>query len=241
MVALGLPTPNEDIKIQIYRLICKYTFNHQLIISSFKTEEEIYEFIDTAYAYYLEKGFKNFDENKGTLSTHIYVFLDYFSLAFIYQIKYNVSFAVAKYLTKNNVKNKDRCFKIYDTDSMDTITSGKLLPFSDPNDFEDDSMGDLSFADDNNEIDNYIEDDNNKYLLTLFSSIVDSYIKSRNNVPTFNSSQTRQIIKDYVLNGETLEFIAKKYNLSRQRIQQKLNNFYSYARKQEKLRNLLCG
>ena len=73
---------NSDLiknKSGIYKIICNFSYKNKKVVNSLAltdnvngNEGTIDDFINNAYLFYIDKCYKNYDKNKGKLSTHIH-------------------------------------------------------------------------------------------------------------------------------------------------------------------------
>lgn len=240
---------NIDKKTQndIYNLILKYTYSKDrpILILLKKYDISIDDFVNSAFLFYCEFCYKNFDDDKSNLSTHIYSCLNYNYITIIIQLKYNTSFNKAKYIAdiKKNGEGAVACANIYNCLSYNTCTS--LVDCDTSNsDEEEKQLCTDNFCD--MESDPYYILNNTKLTKEIIQQAIDEYT-SKIQTTQEKKTQLNKMLTYYINNilegnskkedSFTYQDIGDKFGICRERVRQHLDKFYRWLRKNNKVRN----
>lgn len=233
--------PDQDTMIDIYKLIYSYAINSPILKQSFPGDE-IQNFVNTAFVYYIDNTYQSFDETKGKLSTHIYSSLDYLAPFLRNMAIYNTSQTLAKILSRTAKRISDTYQKVdYMTKFTRSIDCTNTTLYSNCDDEDNLSYkSDKALSDDGGipEYEDYVD---NEIAYKTYKDCLDRWI---NKYPPKKHDMLRDIINSRIFGNEekdrlTLQAIADKYNLTRERIRQIQRNFINYAKNDKELRAAL--
>lgn len=233
--------PDQDTMIDIYKLIYSYAINSPILKQSFPGDE-IQNFVNTAFVYYIDNTYQSFDETKGKLSTHIYSSLDYLAPFLRNMAIYNTSQTLAKILSRTAKRTSDTYQKVdYMTKFTRSIDCTNTTLYSNCDDEDNLSYkSDKALSDDGGipEYEDYVD---NEIAYKTYKDCLDRWI---NKYPPKKHDMLRDIINSRIFGNEekdrlTLQAIADKYNLTRERIRQIQKNFINYAKNDKELRAAL--
>lgn len=233
--------PDQDTMIDIYKLIYSYAINSPILKQSFPGDE-IQNFVNTAFVYYIDNTYQSFDETKGKLSTHIYSSLDYLAPFLRNMAIYNTSQTLAKILSRTAKRTSDTYQKVdYMTKFARSINCTNTTLYSNCDDEDNLSYkSDKALSDDGGipEYEDYVD---NEIAYKTYKDCLDRWI---NKYPPKRHDMLRNIINSRIFGNEekdklTLQAIADKYNLTRERIRQIQRDFINYAKNDKELRAAL--
>lgn len=233
--------PDQDTMIDIYKLIYSYAINSPILKQSFPGDE-IQNFVNTAFVYYIDNTYQSFDETKGKLSTHIYSSLDYLTPFLRNMAIYNTSQTLAKILSRTAKRTSDTYQKVdYMTKFARSIDCINTTLYSNCDDEDNLSYkSDKALSDDGGipEYEDYID---NEIAYKTYKDCLDRWI---NKYPPKRHDMLKDIINSRIFGNEekdklTLQAVADKYNLTRERIRQIQRNFINYAKEDKELRAAL--
>lgn len=233
--------PDQDTMIDIYKLIYSYAINSPILKQSFPGDE-IQNFVNTAFVYYIDNTYQSFDETKGKLSTHIYSSLDYLAPFLRNMAIYNTSQTLAKILSRTAKRTSDTYQKVdYMTKFTRSIDCTNTTLYSNCDDEDNLSYkSDKALSDDGGipEYEDYVD---NEIAYKTYKDCLDRWI---NKYPPKRHDMLRNIINSRIFGNEekdklTLQAIADKYNLTRERIRQIQRDFINYAKNDKELRAAL--
>lgn len=234
--------PDQDTMNDIYKLIYSYAVNSPILRQSFPGDE-IQNFVNTAFIYYIDNTYQSFDETKGKLSTHIYSSLDYLAPFLRNMAMYDTSQNLAKILSHTNKRTDDTYKRVkYMTRFAKSIDCTNTTLYSNCDGDEDNLnyKSDKALTDDGGilEYENYAD---NEILYKIYKDCLDRWI---NKYPPERQDMLRDIVNSRIFGNEekdklTLQVVADKYNLTRERIRQIQKGFINYAKKDKKLRAAL--
>ena len=233
--------PDQDTMTDIYKLIYSYAINSPILKQSFPGDE-IQNFVNTAFVYYIDNTYQSFDETKGKLSTHIYSSLDYLAPFLRNMAIYNTSQTLAKILSHTAKRTSDTYQKVdYMTKfarSIDCINTTLYSNYDDEDNLS--YKSDKALSDDGGipEYEDYVD---NEIAYKTYKDCLDRWI---NKYPPKRHDMLRDIINSRIFGNEekdrlTLQAIADKYNLTRERIRQIQRDFINYAKNDKELRTAL--
>lgn len=234
--------PDQDTMIDIYKLIYSYAINSPILRQSFPGDE-IQNFVNTAFVYYIDNTYQSFDETKGKLSTHIYSFLDYLAPFLRNMAIYNTSQTLAKILSHTAKRTNDSYQKVnYMTKFARSIDCTNTTLYSSCNNEE----GNLSYKSDKAlsddggipEYEDYVD---NEIAYKTYKNCLDKWVSK---YPPKRHDMLKDIVNSRIFGNKekdklTLQAIADKYNLTRERIRQIQRDFINYAKKDKELRAVL--
>lgn len=231
--------PDQDTMNDIYKLIYKYAINSPILRQSFPGDE-IQNFVNTAFVYYIDNTYQSFDETKGKLSTHIYSSLDYLASFLRNMAIYNTSKTLAKILSHTAKETSDKYQKAnYMTKFTRSIDCTNTTIYSNCDD-DLSYKSDRALSDDGGilEYEDYI---NNEIVYKIYNNCLDRWI---NKHPPERHDMLRDIINSRIFGNKekdklTLQAVADKYNLTRERIRQIQKSFINYAKEDKELRTAL--
>lgn len=224
---------DNDIKVQIYKIILKYAYSQNKIYTFASNQDELDDFISYAYTYFLEDAYKNYDPEKASLSTYIYSTLDYQYKAIMMQAKYHVDRTTARNLVNKTYPNRMEklrsmfCFR----DSIDWCDSSVYYGNPEDNAEKDLQIKDSALASEVDYIKEFEIKEGDKGILDLFNKSVRNFC---NNHCSENPERNASIIKERFLSGATLQSLGDKYGLTRERVRQICNSYIKYAKKCDK-------
>lgn len=233
--------PDQDTMIDIYKLIYSYAINSPILKQSFPGDE-IQNFVNTAFVYYIDNTYQSFDETKGKLSTHIYSSLDYLALFLRNMAIYNTSQTLAKILSRATKRTSDTYQKVnYMTKFARSIDCTNTTLYSNCDDEDNLSYkSDKALSDDGGipEYEDYVD---NEIAYKTYKDCLDRWI---NKYPPERHDMLRDIINSRIFGNKekdklTLQAVADKYNLTRERIRQIQKSFINYAKEDKELRTAL--
>lgn len=224
----------EETMNSIYKLVCKFTYSHKGTIDNIGIEN-IDDFINNAYIFYLEYCYPSYDSSKGEISTHIYSVLEKNLTNIIYATKYNISvYSVKNALHCRRDDVKSNFYKIYNSDSIDNYYD------------EDDEDNvkkhiDLQIETDENNIATFEDCDFDKYVKEQLNKCINKYISKRKD--KVNAEKTKNILLFYFFNKfgnkkVTFQSIADNYGVTKQCIEQMISRFNRFARKDNTFRKI---
>lgn len=233
--------PDQDTMIDIYKLIYSYAINSPILKQSFPGDE-IQNFVNTAFIYYIDNTYQSFDETKGKLSTHIYSSLDYLAPFLRNMAIYNTSQTLAKILSRTAKRTSDMYQKVdYMTKFARSIDCTNTTLYSNCDDEDNLSYkSDKALSDDGGipEYEDYVD---NEIAYKTYKDCLDRWV---NKYPPKRHDMLKDIINSRIFGNEekdklTLQAIADKYNLTRERIRQIQRDFINYAKNDKELRAAL--
>lgn len=244
---------DEDVKLQIYNLICKFAYEKPQVTSILHSRDEILDFINYAYVYYLEKLYPIYDSTKSALSTHVFTFLNKMYYLFITQAQQNVSLKDARRMAGGKSRNKlatDYYNAIYKSSSLSTGLDGIICNELDGS-TEDIVMSDYNMASDDSDpyeqmISTNVYETKEEMLQTYigqaFEDALNRYFDKRR-IKKEARERDKDIIWRFTFkmgDDTTLQSLGKLYGgLSRERIRQICERFYEWARQDKKFREEL--
>lgn len=234
--------PDQDTMNDIYNLIYSYAINSPILRQSFPGDE-IQNFVNTAFIYYIDNTYQSFDKTKGKLSTHIYSSLDYLTPFLRNMAIYNTSQTLAKILSHTAKRTSNSYQKVnYMTRFARSIDCTNTTICSSC----DNDEGDLSYKSDKALFDDggipeYEDYINNKIVYKIYKDCLDKWV---NKYSPKRHDMLKDIINSRIFGNEekdklTLQAIADKYNLTRERIRQIQRDFINYAKENKELRAAL--
>ena len=238
----------EDIKMQIYKLVVKFTYNQKGIIDILKCDDKIQDFICYAYTHYIDKIYPNFDPSKSALSTHVYACLNHLYMYFIIQTRYHVSFSTARaMLNSKNIKTKEFYNLLYNSKTLDTLQGGIDSFIESESDAKeniihfDSSLADMTFEPYNYLYANVkaqtVEEIKNTAFGKVFDKYITRYFKSIKKPETkYQAIRDRDLIWEYTFRQDkhksSLQSLGDKWDgISRERVRQIVSGFYTWLRK----------
>lgn len=238
---------NEDVKLQIYKIIRKFTVVKESLHNVLNTEEEFNDFVMYAYTYYLDKIYPVFDASKATLSTHVVTTLKYLTPVFIVMVKHGVDFSTARRMVnKRDEHLQQACKVIYDTRSLDTCLDG--LENIDPS-IEKDVSSNIALCDDTYEPFNYLyescgEQDIEKIKNSDLGRKLNYYINKYLDGKKVKDKEQRERNTDIIwrmcfrfdLHDTNLSKLGEKWGISRERVRQIFKSFTSWAKRNKKFK-----
>lgn len=235
--------PDQDTMNDIYKLIYSYAVNSPILRQSFPGDE-IQNFVNTAFIYYVDNTYQSFDETKGKLSTHIYSSLDYLAPFLKNMAMYDTSQTLAKILSHTAKRTNDNYQKAnYMTRFARSIDCTSTTLYSNYYDGDEDSLSyksDKALTDDGGipEYENYVD---NEIVYKIYKNCLNRWI---NKYPPERQNMLRDIVNSRIFGNEekdkvTLQAVADRYDLTRERIRQIQKEFINYAKKDKELRAAL--
>lgn len=234
--------PDQDTMNDIYKLIYSYAINSPILRQSFPGDE-IQNFVNTAFIYYIDNTYQSFDETKGKLSTHIYSSLDHLAPFLRNMAIYNTSQTLAKILSHTTKKTSDNYQKVnYMTRFARSIdcTSTTLYSNCDSDEGNLNYKSDRALSDDGGipEYEDYVD---NEIAYKIYKDCLGRWV---NKYPSKRHDMLKDIINSRIFGNEekdrlTLQAVADKYNLTRERIRQIQKDFINYAKEDKELRAAL--
>lgn len=244
---------NEDVKLQIYNLICKFAYEKPQVTSILRSKDEVTDFIHYAYIYYIEKLYPIYDSTKSALSTHVFTFLNKMYYLFITQAQQNVGLKDARRMAGSGRRNKlatNYYNAIYRSSSLNTGLDGIICNELDGS-TEDIVMPDCNMVSDDSDpyeqmINTNVYETKEEMLQTYigqaFEDALNRYF-DRRKVKEEIRERDKDIIWKYTFkmgNGTTLQSLGELYGgLSRERVRQICERFYEWARRDKKFREEL--
>lgn len=224
---------DNDIKVQIYKIILKYAYSQNKIYTFASNQDELDDFISYAYTYFLEDAYKNYNPEKASLSTYIYSTLDYQYKAIMMQAKYHVDRTTARNLVNKTYPNRMEklrsmfCFR----DSVDWCDSSVYYGNPEDNAEKDLQIKDSALASEVDYIKEFEIKEGDKGILDLFNKSVRNFC---NNHYFENPERNASIIKERFLSDATLQSLGDKYGITRERVRQICNSYIKYVKKCDK-------
>ena len=246
---------NIDIKEQVFKIIGKYAFSNSYVVKNLANiDNGIYEFINIAYLHFVEYYLDRYDESKGHLATYIYSTLSHLTHIFVCQVQYSVDFSTARTICNPRYKETSGLFKynLYcNTKSLDSCISGiNMKDNIDVNssfDVKENITYSSALADDNN-IDDFIDNEYNNYIVKLVLDCLDKYInyKYKFSASKYSYEEYKNKMKDIILSyffidDDTITYqkFANKYSVSREQVRHYINDFKDYLKRDKNFRAYL--
>lgn len=210
-------------KTELYNIIRGYAYKRCQYLKG-EDKEMIDEYISIAYLDFLNHLIKNYDESKGKLITYVYKILNLNSFLYFIQAKYHISHNTAKNILDSSFYNKkvkelsddkkkeklQSNLKVFDVKSL-SISLDSIDILEDTKDEDRKEHFTFELQDMNSE--KQFEQIYNRELL-------DNVINFVNNLK-YKSDKSKLIFLDYI-KGIKQSDIAKKYNCSRQCVNQNI-------------------
>lgn len=237
---------NIDIKEQIYKIICKYVSSSQYIKESLRSfNGELQEFIDIAYFVYIDKFYKNYDKDIAKITTHIYSCLDKHISTILREMKYSIDFNRSRNLGKLDKENNEKSMQILNPSTIDTCSTTLDIDSNNDFNYEKELYSTIDLAEEDKNLNNILSQECEK----AFYNILDYYLKNYKCKDENNKLKIRKIVLAYTFQHDednpsyygkiTYNYLANKYGISRQRVEQFVNKFYNFVKYKTNFREML--
>lgn len=221
-----------DVGLQVFKIISKFVHSNSQVKSNNFDLVDMDDIINTAWIDIMKNYIPKWDSNRGKLSVYLYMILKHKIYIYMAQVKYcYLPKRTLRQLFENKDNNAEKIKQMYIYNKNINTCTSKV----DCGCYNNKEEYDSSLADFDNNIDAWIDNNNNKEFLNAFNDFLECYVNKKK---IKDKQRFKDIIRERLIENKKLKDIGKAHNISDERVRVLCKDFIRNAKRDKKLKSI---